>query len=93
MSQPQAEGSCDLEVREVGEVQMAVESEAFSHGTDRDRGDRRDPLVTKTMEEDRCLSTRSPRSPHRGREHEPAFVEKSQVRLQSAGFFLISTQR
>jgi hypothetical protein len=49
--------------------------------------------VTVTMDEDRGLSTGSPRSAHRGREHEPAFVEESQVRLQSAGFFLISTQR
>ena len=93
MLQQQAQESRDLDVGQVGEMQMAVKSEAFSQGADSDGGDRGDLFVTVPMEEDRSLSSGSPCSPHRGREHEPAFVEKSQVRLQSAGFFFNSTQR
>ena len=93
MPQQQSQERFDLEVRDVVEVQMAVESEALSSGTDTDRGDGRDLFVTVTMVKDRGLSAGSPRSPHRGREHEPAFIQKNQVRLQSAAFFLISTQR
>jgi hypothetical protein len=56
MLQQQTQESRDLDVRDVGEVQVAVESEAFSHGTDSDRGDRRDLFVTVTMKQDRGLS-------------------------------------
>jgi len=93
MTQQQLEEGSDLEMANVGEVEVAVKTEALPARADGHGGDGRDLVVLLSVIKERRPSARRPGSAHRRDQHEAALVEKSQVRAQPADFFLISAQR
>lgn len=91
--QQQAEEHGDLDMADVGEVQVAVEPEAVAVRADGDGGDRRNALVRIPMTQQRRDPARRPSAADRRDQQEAALVEEGQVRSQAPGFFLIATQR
>jgi hypothetical protein len=93
MTQQELEEGGDLDVSDVGEVEVAIETKALALRADGHRGDGRDPVVLMAMIEERCLSARRPGSADRRDQHEAALIQEGQVRAQPADFFLISVHR
>ena len=83
----------DLEMGDVVEVEVAVQTEAMAQGTHGHCGDRRDLVALVAVDNQRRLAAGSPGAAHGGDEKEAAFVQENYIRPEAPGFFLISTQR
>jgi hypothetical protein len=89
MTEDLAEESTHLGGMEVVVVELEIEAEVASLGTDRDTGDRGDPLVALRVTEAGSLATRRPGTPHAGDEKEAGFVYEDEVGAQPCCFILI----
>src|SRR4030042_3824628 len=72
---------------------MEVEADVLASEAHGDRRDRRDPVVTVAVPDDRGLAAGSPGAADVRDQQEPAFVQEGQVRPQPLGFFLMAIQR
>jgi len=74
-----------------------VKSQAKSNPTSRRRGyqagDGRQPLPVERYDNDRCMSPRPPRAPHRRTLGKAAFIQENQQGSRVTRFFLIRGQR
>ena len=69
-------------------LQVVVQPHAPVLGRNRENCDRGNPISSVEMMQDRCVSSRCPRSAHMGNEQKAAFIEKCQVGAIREGFFL-----
>jgi hypothetical protein len=88
LSEQVAQEEHDLGLRDVLPVQVEVEADVLASEAHGDRRDRRDPVVTVAVPDDRGLAAWSPGTADVRDQQEPAFVQEGQVRPQPLGFFL-----
>src|SRR5271166_3757586 len=84
-AQQQAQEGGDLELGEVGEVEVAVEPEAMAHGTDADGGDGRELVARVAVHQQRGLAARRPGVAHAGTKRKPLELSESIVLKNSFG--------
>src|SRR5271166_6421109 len=82
MVQQQAQEGGDLELGEVGEVEVAVKPEAMAHGTDADGGDDRELVARVAVHQQRGLAARRPGAAHAGNQKEATFVRNTRYALR-----------
>jgi hypothetical protein len=93
MTEQQPQEAGDLNVGDVVEVEVAVETEVLADSADGDRGDGGDLVVVVAVDQPRGFAPRRPGAADRWDEQKAALVQERQVRPQPARFFLISTHR
>ena len=90
MAEKQAQEDRDLDMGDVVDVEMRIETAPVAKGTDRHRRNRRDAIVAVAVTHHRRVTPWRPRTTHRRDEQKAALIEEYQVRLQAAGFFLMA---
>ncbi len=74
-------------------IELAVQCTMEAFRTDSDTRDGRDPIMTIPMNQDRCLSHRTPGLTDRGDQEEARFVDKDDMGCQPCGVFLHGARR
>ena len=93
VAEKSAEENGDLHVCDVVRVEVDIETEPATTGTDGDGRDRRDAVVAVSVPHDRRLASRGPGPPYVGNQQEPGLVQENERGVQAPGFFLMAAHR
>jgi len=87
MTQQVADEAADVAAPDIVVVELVVEPQAVTPGTDGDRRDGRDPVVPVAVAQAGRLPTRRPGPAHGGNQEEARFVGEDEVGAQPPGVF------
>jgi len=92
LMQQVAQERCHFFALDIVLIELAVQCTMEAFWTDSDTRDGRDPLMTIPMNQNRCLSHRTPGLTDRGDQEEARFVDKDEMGCQPCGVFFTRGQ-